>query len=96
VDRRLEFEWDANKARKNARFHGVTFEEARSVFADPLAVFLEDELHSEDEVRSLLIGHSSEARLLFIAFTDRDSRIRIISAREATRRERRQYEEEAR
>lgn len=89
----LEFEWDSRKAVANRRKHGVAFEEAATVFGDPLAIVFHDEDHSFRERREILIGHSDRRRLLLVAFTERGSRIRIISARNVTRRERRDYEE---
>ena len=89
----LIFEWDADKAQSNERKHGVTFEEASTVFADPLASTIHDPDHSEDEDRYLSLGLSSKNRVLVVSFTDRDEKIRIISARVASRRERKQYEE---
>ena len=87
-----EFEWDGNKATKNLKKHGVAFDEALTVFADPLANIFDDPDHSENERRELIIGHSANRRLLIVSFTDRPPRIRIIEAREATARERRDYE----
>ena len=88
-----EFEWDAQKAAENVRNHGVTFDEAVSVFADPLANIFDDPDHSGDERRELIIGHSAEQRLLVVSFTEREPRTRIISARQTTARERKDYEE---
>jgi uncharacterized protein len=88
-----EFEWDATKARENLKKHGVAFEEALTVFADPLARIFDDPDHSENEQRELIVGHSAQQRLLVVGFTERQSRTRIISAREATALERRDYEE---
>lgn len=91
----LEFEWDAAKARLNARQHGVSFEEASSVFHDPLASTEPDEAHSEpDEERLITIGRSSPGRTLYVAHVDRGKRIRLISARRATTRERERYEQD--
>lgn len=87
------FEWDANKAAVNARTHEVTFEEALTVFADPLARVFADPDHSVEERREVIIGHSTRRHLLVVAFTERDDSLRIISAREATARERHDYEE---
>jgi uncharacterized DUF497 family protein len=87
------FEWDPVKARLNLQKHGVSFLEAVSAFMDELSVTVSDRNHSEDEERFLLLGCSEAERLLVIAHTDRGDRIRIISAREANRRERRQYEQ---
>ena len=89
----MEFEWDSRKARINLHKHGVTFEEAASVFDDPLATYYEDPDHSVAERRHLAIGTSAKGRLIHIAFADRAGRIRIIQARELTRSERQQYEE---
>jgi hypothetical protein len=88
-----EFEWDAQKAAENLKNHGVAFEEALTVFADPLANIFDDPDHSGDERRELIIGHSTEQRLLVVSFTDWGRRIRLISARQATTRERRDYEQ---
>jgi uncharacterized DUF497 family protein len=88
-----EFEWDAQKAAENLRNHGVTFEEAVTVFADPLANIFDDPDHSSGERRELIIGHSTEEHLLVVSFTERERRTRIISARQATARERNEYEE---
>ena len=89
----LEFEWDSDKAASNRKKHAVSFEEAATVFADPLAAIFDDEVHSEDEQREFIVGHSVENRLLLVCFTEREGAIRIISARRATRRERKDYEE---
>jgi uncharacterized protein len=89
----LEFEWDSRKAKRNLRKHGVSFEEAISVFGDPLALTIADPFHSEDEDRFVVLGGSQRSRLIVVIFTDRGDRIRIISARKATRHERRDYEE---
>lgn len=90
----LEFEWDAAKARSNRRKHGVTFDEAASVFADPLGRIFDDEDHSADEQRELIIGYSVRNRLLIVSFTERGTGlVRLISARKATKHEQRQYEE---
>jgi uncharacterized DUF497 family protein len=89
----FEFEWDPKKAKQNAKKHGVAFEEGTSVFADPLAKIFNDEDHSYEEKREIMIGHSTNQRLILISFTQVGTRIRIISAREATPMERRDYEE---
>jgi uncharacterized protein len=89
----LEFEWDNDKARRNSKKHGVSFEEASTVFADPLSSTIHDPTHSDDEDRYVILGESTRRRLLVVAFTDREDRIRIISARVATRKERKDYEE---
>ncbi len=89
----MEFEWDPDKAARSLTKHSVSFQEAATVFGDPLAITYTDPDHSDDEDRFLTFGHSSAGRLLVISHTDRDDRTRIISARTATRRERKQYEE---
>jgi uncharacterized protein len=89
----LEFEWDEDKAKKNLNKHDVSFEEASSVFGDPLALTIPDPLHSKEEDRFITLGESHRRRLLVVVSTDRGDKIRIISARVATRRERKDYEE---
>lgn len=90
----LEFEWDPAKAEANPKNHeGVSFEEASTVFADPLSVTIPDPDHSQEEERLLLLGRSSTGTLLVVSFVERGERIRLITARKATRRERRDYEE---
>ena len=91
----LLFEWDQNKAKANQKNHGVSFDEASTVFRDTLSLTVHDPLHSEEENRMVLLGESSKNRLLAIVHTERGVRIRIISARKATTRERMQYEENA-
>lgn len=89
----LRFEWDQDKAAANRRKHGVTFDEAATVFADQLAAVFDDEEHSTDEPREIIIGHSILDRLLLVSFTERSQDVvRIISARKATRREHRNHE----
>ena len=92
----LLFEWDAAKATKNIEVHGISFDEASTAFKDALSLTIYDPLHSEQEERFILIGNSYLNRLLVVVHTDRNDRIRIISARKATLKERRQYEENAR
>jgi len=89
----MNIEWDSAKAEKNLRKHRVSFEEASSVFHDPLAVTGADPDHSEGEERMITFGMSLDGQLLVISHTERDDAIRIISARIATRPERRLYEE---
>jgi uncharacterized DUF497 family protein len=89
----LIFEWDFEKAQANLRKHRVSFEEASTVFGDPLSITIRDPDHSIREARFLDIGHSRRVRLLVVSYTERGRRIRIISARPATRREERDYEE---
>jgi uncharacterized DUF497 family protein len=89
------FEWDQAKAARNARKHAVTFDEARTVFADDLAGIGPDPDHSSDkEDRELIAGLSNQSRLLLVSFLERGEVVRIISARLLTRYERRLYEEE--
>jgi len=91
---RLHFEWDENKNISNREKHGVSFEEAKSVFADVLGRLISDPDHSEDEERFILMGMSSQLRLLIVCHCERHSNtIRIISARKADKFERKQYEE---
>jgi uncharacterized DUF497 family protein len=90
---RLRFTWDPEKERSNRARHGVSFVEALTVFRDPRARIHDDPAHSSAELREIIVGHSDRARLLLISFTERGSQIRIIRARRATRRERRDHEE---
>ena len=87
-----DFEWDPDKAATNLKKHGISFEEATTSFFDILSVTISDPLHSEVEKRAVLIGQSSSGRLLVTVHADRGSRIRLISARRATRKERKDYE----
>ena len=89
----LIFEWDEQKARDNLAKHGVNFEEATAVFGDPLSVTIADLAHSADEERLIILGMSHRQRLLVVVHVERREKIRIISARAATRRERKDYEE---
>ena len=89
----LQFTWDPAKAEANLSKHGVSFEDAATVFRNPLAKVLPDPTHREHEVRSLIIGHSAGGRLLLVVFTETADRIRVISARDVSARERREYEE---
>jgi len=88
------FEWDTAKAGRNLTKHGVSFDEASTVFGDPLAVTIPDPDHSVDEDRLLTTGLSSEQRLIVVSHVYRGGRIRIIMARDTTSRERKQYESE--
>ena len=88
----MEFEWDADKATANLQKHGVSFVEAMTVFGAPLELMIRDPDHSEGEFRFLSIGLSSAGRLLVVAYTEREGQTRVINAREATSRERKQYE----
>jgi uncharacterized DUF497 family protein len=89
----LLFEWDKRKALANRKKHGITFEEASTVFSDPLSLTIPDPVHSSGEDRYISIGTSAESKLIVIVHTDRQNMIRIISARKATGNEKRQYEE---
>ena len=89
----MRFEWDAPKATRNIRKHGVSFEEASSVFEDHLSVTGADPDHSRGEMRWLTIGMSSRGRVLVVAHADEGDIVRIISARSATRLERQLYEQ---
>jgi len=91
----VQFEWDPEKAAENERKHGVSFDEAATAFGDPLSLTIPDPDHSEQEDRFILLGESFRARLIVVVHTDRGDRIRLISARLATRNERRSYEEDA-
>ncbi len=89
----MQFDWDTEKAEKNLKNHDVTFEEASTVFGDPLARIFDDELHSFDEWRNGIVGYSFENRLLIVSFTETENGIiRIISARETTSKEKRKHE----
>jgi hypothetical protein len=89
----MQFEWNPDKANSNLKKHGVSFKEASTVFNDPLSVTFPDPDHSFGEERYVIIGLSSANRILIVSHTDRVNRVRIISAREATRNERRFYED---
>jgi len=91
-----QFTWDRNKAIRNDAKHGVTFEEAATIFRDPLAFIFDDDSHSDDEFRELMIGFSDRRRLLIVSFIERTGAVRIISARKATNRERTDYKQQTR
>jgi len=89
----IEFEWDGRKANLNRRKHGISFDEATTVFSDPLSATIPDPLHSDlDDERLVTMGLSAQGNLLVVVHLDSNDRIRIISARRATRSERRNYE----
>jgi uncharacterized DUF497 family protein len=88
----LNFEWDTKKGESNVNKHGVSFEEASTVFGDQLSLTIDDPLHTMTEVRMVQIGMSHKNRLLVVVFTERENNIRIISARNATKKERKYYE----
>jgi uncharacterized DUF497 family protein len=89
----LQFSWNVEKAEKNQKKHGVSFEEASTAFGDPLSLTVADPAHSDDETRFVLIGLTFAGRLVVVVHSEREDGIRIISAREATRKERRYYEQ---
>jgi uncharacterized protein len=89
----MKFDWDTNKAVSNLSKHGVSFDEAKTVFDDPLYVDFYDPDHSEDEERYLILGISNQGRLLIVSYTGREELTRLISARVVTRIEREAYEE---
>ena len=89
----LEFEWDPVKAKLNLKEHGVSFDEATTIFRDTLSITIADPDHSDYEDRFIDIGMSHRRQLLVVAYTERKDNIRIISARRATRAERKNYEE---
>ena len=88
----MQFEWDRKKAQQNLRKHGISFDEAVTVFYDPLSATFDDPNHSVGEQRLITIGYSARDRLLVVAHTERGVTVRIISARRATARERRRHE----
>lgn len=89
----LSFEWDPIKAKRNIRVHGISFDEASTAFKDTMSLTIFDPLHSADEDRLILIGNSLQNRLLVVVHTERGDKIRLISARKATKHERETYEE---
>ena len=89
----MDFEWDENKQSANISKHGIKFTEAKTVFNDPLYIDFFDPDHSDNENRYIIFGISEQHRLLAVSYTERNSIIRIISARSATRSERESYEE---
>ena len=89
----MRFEWDARKAASNLREHRVSFPDAVTVFADPLARIHADPDHSVGEYREIIIGQVANGQLLLVSFVEREDSVRLISARRATRRERHEYEE---
>ena len=90
----MHFEWDAEKALRNEQKHGVSFNEARTVFQDENSITIPDPAHSIEEDRFIDIGYSDRGRLLVVMYTERVGRIRIISSRKATAAERQTYEQE--
>ena len=89
----MTYEWDSRKAKENLRKHRVSFEEAATLFLDPLTLTFPDPDHSEEEDREITIGVTARHRVVFVSHSQRGDRIRIISARKATRKERNEYEE---
>ena len=90
----MRFEWDPEKAKRNISKHGVSFDEAVTVFYDPLSATFDDPDHSDDEQRYITVGFSSQGRLLVTGHTERGDVVRIISARRATAHERKRHEEQ--
>ncbi len=90
----MRFAWDPRKAKRNIAKHGVSFDDAKAVFDDDFFLVFADPDHSTQEARFIIMGQSKQGRLLVVAYTERSDTIRIISAREATRQERRTYAEE--
>ena len=90
----IPFEWDEEKAEINLKKHKVDFEQAKSVFGDPFSITVDDPDHSKEEQRFIDIGKSASGKLLVVVYTERGSKIRIISCRKATPTERRKYEEQ--
>lgn len=88
----FEFEWDEQKAKTNFQKHGISFKDAKTVFQDIFAYIFYDQWHSNDEDREIIIGHDSKNRLLLVCFTERNQKVRIISSRLATKKERQNYE----
>ena len=88
----MRFEWDKEKEKGNRQKHGISFDEASSVFYDPLSATFDDPDHSIGEERFITIGYSTQNRLLVISYTEKRNKIRIISAREATAREKKRHE----
>jgi uncharacterized DUF497 family protein len=91
----MRFEWDRDKAASNRRRHGISFDEAVTVFYDPLAATFRDAEHSREENRLITVGYSAQGHLLVVCHTERGRTIRIISARRATPHERKRHENEA-
>jgi uncharacterized DUF497 family protein len=89
----MQFEWYKEKAKANLKKHGVSFEEAKAVWNDFFYIDLEDDEHSSEERRFLIVGESNQNRLLIVSYTERKNSVRIISARELTPKERRDYEQ---
>ncbi len=90
----MQFEWNAEKVKANLKKHGVSFDEAKTVFDDPLFVIFAEPDHSFEENRFIIMGESNQNRLLVVSYTERPPKTRLISAREATRPERKKYEED--
>lgn len=90
----MQFEWNTEKAEANLKKHQVSFDEAETVFDDPLFVIFADPDHSFEENRFIIMGESNQKRLLVVSYTERPPKTRLISAREATRPERKKYEED--
>lgn len=90
---KLDFEWDEDKAATNFKKHKVTFEEAKTVFADPFSITISDPKHSAGEFRFIDTGVSADGKILVVSYTEREHRIRLINCRKATKAERKIYEQ---
>ncbi|MEB3160306.1 MAG: BrnT family toxin [Synechocystis sp.] len=90
----MQFDWDTEKAKRNITKHGVSFEEAKSVFDDPLFLVFFDHGHSFQEGRLIIMGESAQGNLLIVSYTERHHKVRLISARKTTNKERKFYESE--
>lgn len=88
----VEFEWDEEKAKSNLFKHGISFDEAKTVFDDPLYVDFYDPDHSREENRYIIVGESVKGKILLVSYTEREDNIRIISCRKATKQEKITYE----
>lgn len=88
----MKFDWNSNKAKKNVRKHDITFEEASTIFGDPLSITIDDPQHSDREERLIIIGCSTNMKTLVVSHIDDGDTVRIISARKATKKEREYYE----
>jgi hypothetical protein len=94
VAMQLPFEWDEEKAEENLKKHGISFDEAKSVFGDPFSITIDDPDHSEEEQRFIDIGYSKNGRVLVVVYTERGHKTRIISCRKTNMAERRKYEQQ--
>ena len=93
MESEMDFEWDEDKAAANFKKHKMSFEEAKTVFADPFAITIDDPKHSVNEYRFVDTGISADGKILVVSYTEREEKIRLISCRKATKTERKIYEE---